>query len=99
MRCYDKRVLSALAVVAVGAIAFAPANAWTIVPALVLLACPLSMLVMMRSMRNGNRCGTQLTTADSSDHEAEVQRLRAEIEDLRAQQDASTRQADPRRAP
>lgn len=43
---------------------------WLALPLLIIAACPLSMLVMMRSMR---RQHTSLTQAEGSSHTAEVQ--------------------------
>ncbi len=87
MRCYDKRVLVGLAALAVVGIVLAPSSAWTLLPVLALLACPLSMLVMTRSMRNGSQCGRQASAAPGSGTEGEIRRLRAELDDLRGRRD------------
>lgn len=49
-RCFDRRVLLALGAVAVGLWAIAPDAVARFAPLLLLLACPVSMVFMMRSM-------------------------------------------------
>lgn len=82
MRCYDRRVLLALGVVAVGAVIARPGSAWTVLLLLALLACPLSMLVMMRSMGGARACAATGGAEDESAAQ-EVERLRAELAELR----------------
>lgn len=48
--CLNPKVLVGLAVVGVGVLVFAPNLAASLLPLLVVLACPLSMLFMMRAM-------------------------------------------------
>jgi hypothetical protein len=48
--CLNPKVLAGLAVVGVGVLVFAPNLAASVLPLLVVLACPLSMLFMMHSM-------------------------------------------------
>lgn len=48
--CFDRRVLLALGAAAIGLWAFAPEYVARIAPLLLLLACPLSMVFMMRGM-------------------------------------------------
>lgn len=87
MRCDDKRVLVALAALVVVSIVLAPSSAWTLLPVLALLACPLSMLVMMRSMRDGSQFGRPASAAPGSGAESEFQRLRVEFDDLSGRRD------------
>ncbi len=87
MRCYDKRVLFALAALVVVSIVLAPSSAWTLLPVLALLARPLSMLVMMRSMRDGSQFGRPASAAPGSGAESELQRLRVELDDLSGRRD------------
>lgn len=91
MRCYDNRALVGLvALVVVGivvGIVFAPSSAWTLLPVLALLACPLSMLVMMHSVRDGSQFGRPASAAPGSGAESELQRLRAEFDDLSGRRD------------
>lgn len=49
--CLNPKVLAGLAVVGVGVLVIAPNLAASVLPLLVVLACPLSMLFMMRAMR------------------------------------------------
>lgn len=58
--CLNPKVLAGLAVVGVGVLVFAPNIAASVLPLLIVLACPLSMLFMMRGMRgqmNGSTNG------------------------------------------
>ena len=48
--CYDWRVLTALAVLGIGIYLVAPSLVAAALPLLVLAACPLSMLLMMKAM-------------------------------------------------
>lgn len=50
--CLNPKVLAGLAVVGVGVLVLAPNLAANVLPLLVVLACPLSMLFMMRVMRS-----------------------------------------------
>ena len=95
MMCFNKRVIGGLAVVALGVLAFAPQLLGRVVPLLFLLACPLSMILMMRGMSGGQRsCSTGRGTGTSTGAEteaastpldAEVRELREEINRLRAE--------------
>jgi len=64
--CLNPKVIAGLAVVGVGVLVFAPNLAASVLPVLVVLACPLSMLFMVRGMgrmhgqtesSNGTACG------------------------------------------
>ena len=56
---------------------------------LIIAACPLSMVVMMRAMSGGSRCDTASSGTDSESNTdatpSEVARLQAEIDQLRAE--------------
>ena len=57
--CFNKRVVIGLGVVALGVLALAPNLLGSVAPLLLLAACPLSMVFMMRAMnRDGASCGT-----------------------------------------
>ena len=56
--CLDRKVVAGLAVVGVGVWVVAPNLVWAAVPVLIVLACPLSMLLMMRGMGSG-QCAVQ----------------------------------------
>jgi hypothetical protein len=104
--CFNRNVLVGLGVVALGVLAFAPSAFGAALPALVLLACPLSMVVMMRAMGGnrtsgaGSRCTTQAPAEEPVDAGAtgrtdtELTRLRAEVDQLRAEVD-DRRRAEP----
>ncbi|MGH9267290.1 MAG: DUF2933 domain-containing protein [Acidimicrobiales bacterium] len=88
--CLNRKVLVSLALVGVGIYLFAPGLIGAAVPLLVVLACPLSMVFMMRGMSGGSRCetGTETTQADASlgqQQAGELARLRAEVDQLRAE--------------
>lgn len=96
--CLNKKVVIGLAAVAGGVLLFAPQAIGAALPLLIVLACPLSMVFMMRGgMAGGESCGTSqaksasasagsgaATEGDSQD-EAELIRLRAEVDQLRAE--------------
>jgi hypothetical protein len=86
--CFDKRVLIGLGVVAVVLLAINPGLFGGALPFLVLLACPLSMVVMMWAMSGTrkNSCATEERSADSAP-ETEVAELRDEVARLRAELD------------
>lgn len=96
--CFDKRVLVGLGVVAVALLAFAPQTLGAAAPFLVMAACPLSMVVMMRAMNGRDRCAspdTQQTSATSvadaapvpapADTEPRLRELEEEVSRLRAE--------------
>jgi hypothetical protein len=95
--CLNRNVLIGLGAGAAVVLVVAPQAFLTALPVLAVLACPLSMLLMMRGMgtdqgagseRNGASChsppppSSPTTTAD--DRPAEVAHLRAEVDRLRA---------------
>ena len=57
MKCFDKRLLIGLAAAAVAMFAVAPTITIRALPLLLLLACPLAMMFMMRGM-GGHQCET-----------------------------------------
>jgi hypothetical protein len=104
--CFNRKVLVGLGVVALGVLAFAPSAFGAALPVLVLLACPLSMVFMMRAMRGtstsggGDQCATQAPAKQPAEAHADGQadadltRLRAEVDQLRAELD-DRRRAEP----
>jgi hypothetical protein len=52
--CLNKKVLIGLGVLAVGLVVLQPGWALPALPFLILAVCPLSMIFMMRGMRNGD---------------------------------------------
>lgn len=92
--CINKRVVIGLAAVAVGILVVAPQAFVAALPLLIVLVCPLSMMFMMRGMSGGQTCGArnseaisakgQSTNVSSPEDDAELIRLRAEVDQLRA---------------
>lgn len=76
--CLDRRVLAALAVTAVLVAIVAPQLITGAIPLLVIAACPLSMVVMMATMRHRDAVGIR-TQASGAD------RVREELADLARQ--------------
>lgn len=79
--CINKRVVGGLAVVALAIFALSPRLLGALGPVLIMAACPLSMLLMMRGMSGREQ---QAEAASSDDRqlrelEEEVNRLKAEI--------------------
>ncbi len=85
MKCLNWKVIAALGAVGVGIYLVAPGVAAAAVPLLVLAACPLSMLLMMRAMGTTGRCTTSHDAPGPAADADEVARLRAEVEALRAE--------------
>lgn len=83
MKCLNSRVIAALAALGLGLWALAPGLAAAALPLLVVAACPLSMLVMMRAMGTGRTasCEPDATTKQAE----ELAALRAEVTALRAE--------------
>ena len=81
MRCLNWKVMTALAAAGVLLYVLAPTVAAAALPLLIVAACPLSMLMMMRAM---GAMGSSKTT-DGTDDADEVARLRAEVAALRAE--------------
>lgn len=80
--CYDKRVLIGLAAVAGVVVLLRPSWTLPVLIAALAVACPLSMIVMMRS----NAHGDAAPAASSSPEGEQLAKLRAEVADLKAQQ-------------
>ena len=89
MRCLDRRVLIGLAGVGLAVLVVRPHWLGAVAPLLLVLACPLSMLFMMR---RGASSGTKNTTAEADTEleglRTEIARLRAEVRGGRARRDA-----------
>ena len=89
--CLNRNVVVALALVAAVVLVAAPGAFGATVPIIAMLACPLSMALVMRRMSaNRSRCSTSAPTArgregEFKSRESEVAELRAEIEQLRAE--------------
>jgi len=82
--CWNKNVIVGLVAVAVAVYFLAPGSIGAALPVLLLAACPLSMLLMMRAMAGDRSTATNAAgeAVDGSTSE-EVARLRAEVAELR----------------
>lgn len=101
--CLNWKVIGGLGVVALGVVVVLPQLALAVLPVLVIAACPLSCLFMMRGMGRGSSCQTstgsttagQMPGAALNDGEriaqlqAEIRRLRAEQADVTPEMDGS----------
>src|SRR5712691_9900756 len=85
--CFDKRAWIGLGVLAAGLLIVNPRAGWVALPVLAGLACPVSMLFMMRGMRPGTGSASAPASEPEADGDraAEIARLRREIRQLRAQ--------------
>jgi len=83
--CFDKRVWIGLGVLAVALLLVDPHVGWVALPVLAGLACPVSMLFMMRGMRAGSKGSGAAPAPAASDRAAEIASLRQEIRQLRAE--------------
>ena len=79
--CINWKVVGALAAAAAGIYLVAPGLLGAALPVLALLACPLSMLVMMRAATPGESCPP---VGDPEAEASEIARLRAEVAELRS---------------
>ena len=89
MRCLDRRVLIGLAGIGLAVLVVRPEWLGAVVPLLLVLACPLSMLFMMR--RGASSCGPNTNSETDRELEGlrtEITRLRAEVRDGRVRRDA-----------
>lgn len=87
--CFNWKVAAGLTTAGLAVFAFAPNLIGAALPVLIIAACPLSMVVMMRAMSGGSRCDTASNGTDGESNSAatpnEVARLQAEIDQLRAE--------------
>ncbi|HEV2071021.1 MAG TPA: DUF2933 domain-containing protein [Acidimicrobiales bacterium] len=86
--CINKKVVAGLVVAAVAVYLLAPNAFGPVVPVLVFLACPLSMLFMMRMMSRSGNAGTD-TNSSSAQSDDELAQLRADVDRLRAAENSS----------
>lgn len=97
--CWNKNVIIGLVAVAVAVYFLAPGSIGAALPVLLLAACPLSMLLMMRAMA-GDRSTTTNAAGEAVDGSIseEVARLRAEVTELRRTASTETPPAREARA-
>lgn len=79
--CINKRVVAGLAVVALVVFALSPRLLAGLAPVLIMAACPLSMLLMMRGMSGRDQQPAAATGDDRQlrELEEEVNRLKVEL--------------------
>jgi hypothetical protein len=83
--CFNKKVVAALAVAGVAIFLFAPNLISAALPLLILAACPLSMLVMMKMMSGDkSKAASTGSGTTATDIDAELASLRAEVTRLRS---------------
>ncbi len=91
LKCMNKKVLAGLAAAALGVLVFAPNLIGAALPLLLIAACPLSMVFMMRAMGGGQKSsdaparvvGETATATDDArlrELEEEVNRLKIEAQ-------------------
>lgn len=90
--CYDWRVISALVAVGGGILLFAPGLIGAALPLLIVAACPLSMMLMMKTMGNGNEQNAAAAAAAQPVDRAE--QLRAELAASRREQQRLARELE-----
>lgn len=105
--CFDKRVLGGLAAVAVGVLIVAPQVIWAALPLLLIAACPLSMLLMGRTMMGRSRQAADYPVAAANfpvpsivrdgsrapaDSDAQTTLLRRQLRQIEEQQAALAQQ-------
>lgn len=98
--CLNWKVIAGLAVVGLGIWLLAPEFAAAALPLLLVAACPLSMLLMMRGMQGmqGSQCASQpqtgqvgLPTSAERTREEQLAELKAQLAQAQAQQEAIAR--------
>ncbi len=100
--CLNWKVLAGLGAAGVGVYLVAPGLAAAALPLLLLAVCPLSMLLMMKSMQ-GDKCETQGQRASQEadagpTREEQVTRLRAQQADLADRIERLEREEEPQPA-
>ncbi len=99
MMCLNRKVIGGLAVAALAVLVFAPSAFSRVLPVLLVAACPLGMLLMMRGatgacQRKESEAG-QAAAGSTPDAAAEIARLRHEVEELRAGRTPAAPSAPP----
>ncbi len=68
--CFNWKVAGGLTAAGVAVFVVAPNLIGAALPVLIIAACPLSMVVMMRAMSRGSRCDTASDGADGESNTA-----------------------------
>lgn len=97
--CFNWKVVAGLAVVGLGIWAVAPNLVGAALPLLILAACPLSMLLMMRGMggMGGGQCASQPEQAGQPalggrSRDEQLADLKAQLSSLQVQQEGLARE-------
>lgn len=91
--CFNRRVLIGLGIAAVALFAVSPRLLGSAAPLLIMAACPLSMIVMMRAMGRERTDATPAPLAsEPSDDDARLRELEEEVNRLRAESRLEGRQ-------
>jgi hypothetical protein len=90
--CLNWKVLAGLAVVGVIVWVMAPRLVLAALPLLLVVACPLSMLVMMGGMRGGQSAQANQLPAAGRTRDEQVAELRARLLNVQAEQEVIARQ-------
>ncbi len=104
MMCFNPKVILGLVAVALGTWAVAPELAAAALPVLILAACPLSMVLMMRGMRQAERQtnargdGIEPPASPSTDGEMNLADLKGRLAELGTEQDRLAREISKREA-
>ena len=89
--CYDWRVITGLAAVGIGVFLFAPGLIGAALPLLLVAVCPLSMILMMKTMGGHEANGQPAIAANPEDR---AERLRAELAASRREQQRLARELE-----
>lgn len=91
--CFNRRVLIGLGIAAVALFAVSPRLLGSAAPLLIMAACPLSMIVMMRAMgRERTDAPSAPLASETSDSDARLRELEEEVNRLRAESRLEGRQ-------
>jgi hypothetical protein len=81
--CLNWKVVAGLAVVALAVVVVAPQYIWATLPLLIVVACPLSMIFMMRGIHGMNNP----SPAPGVPHDAHLPELQSRLSSLQAEQE------------
>ncbi|WP_125939830.1 DUF2933 domain-containing protein [Mycolicibacterium grossiae] len=98
MKCYNKNVLIGMAVIALAVFVLKPSWMLAALPLLLLAACPLVMVFMMRAMsgKSGGEGSSDVGTATGAPAQEDLNReIRFDGEELRAPRIATTHRTAP----
>jgi hypothetical protein len=97
--CLNWKVLLGLAAVALVVGVVAPQLLWSVLPALLVLACPLSMLFMIGRMRGGEQTNDHCAACGPQEKQASIPTHHERLPGFNTEQEASEHQRAERAAP